>query len=209
MKKCKQCGILSADTASVCRNCNAKFTEDDKPIVASVPIKKKRTVLSIITVTVLVIAIALFALYQTGMLKTWLQTAEKNKISAIAEEFVKADFEKNTEKIKSYMFNQYITVNEKEGYFSLKNDEYVSFYFSLYNPNPNSSIKILSVNSELPPEDFEFYYNEITQKYSVEPSEIAYVTVEVQITHEEYTGSIIAPMTAVKLEKEWFILPIL
>lgn len=210
MKKCRQCGILSADTAVACRNCNAKFTEEDKPIVVVAPIKKKRTALSIITVAIVVIAIALFALYQTGMLRTWAQQADKNKINAIAEEFVKADFAKDTEKLKSYMFDQYIEVNEKQGAFSLEKDEYVSFKFFLYNPNPASTIEIVNITTDIYSNDeFDIYYSEINRKYSVEPTEIASVTVEVRINHDGSTAAITAPMLAAKIDKEWYILPIL
>ena len=209
MKKCKQCGILSADTAIVCRNCNSKFTEDDKPIEVVAPVKKKRTVLSIITVIIAVVGIALFALYQTGMLKTWSQQADKNKINVMAEEFVKADFEKNPQKLKEYMLDQYITKNENEGIFSLESDKFTSFYFSMYNPSPNSSIEVLTVTTDFLKDDFDLYYQEINHKYSVEPSQIASVVVEVQISDQQSTGTLIAPMTAIKLEKEWFILPVL
>ena len=206
MKKCRQCGMLSADTAVVCRHCNVKFTEDDKPIVAK-QAKKNKGILTVLTVVVAVFAIATFVLHQTGMLKTWSQSAEKSEIKIIAEEFVKADFAKDTQKIKSYMFDQYISLHESQGTFSLENNRYISFYFSLY--NPNSSIEILSVTSEFLEDDFELYSREIVNKYSVTPSKIVSVKVEVQITDEEFARTVIAPMTFIEFDKNWFILPVL
>lgn len=208
MKKCRQCGILSADTAVVCRNCNAKFTEEDKPIVAVAKTKKKHTALSIISVTVAVIAIVLFALYQTGLLKEWSQQAEINKINPMAEDFIKADFAKDTEKIKSFMFDEYIKVNEKQGVFSLNKDKYISFKFFLYNPDPSSTIEIVNTTTDMyKGDEFDFYYNEINRKYSVEPTDIASIEVEVRINHDGSTGTVTAPMFAAKIDKEWYILP--
>lgn len=206
MKKCRQCGLLSADTATVCRHCNFKFSEDDKPIIAT-PKKKKSIIFTIIFVVIAVAALTLFALYQTGMLKTWSQAAEKEKIISLAEEFVKADFERDEQKIRGYMFDSYIEYHEKLGTFSLQKDKYISFYFSLY--SPDISINILSVNTDFLKDDFQLYSSEISRKYSVSPTEIVCAEVEVQITDSELNRSVIAPMTFVKVDKNWFIIPVI
>ncbi len=206
MKKCRQCGMLSADTATVCRSCNAKFTEEDKPIEIA-PVKKKGHFLSVITIAVAFVVIAIFALYQSGMLKTWAEASKKEEIQVITEDFVNADFEKDIDTLKSYMFSQYIDHHQKHKTILFNKDEYTSFYFFLY--NSHISIDVLSVNTEFLTTDFDFYYDEINHKYNVNPTEIASVTVEIQITEGEFTSVTTAPMTVIKLDKQWYILPVL
>ena len=206
MKKCRQCGMLSADTATVCRHCNVKFTEEDKPIVVQKS-KKNKSILTALTVIVAVLGIAAFILHQTGMFKTWSQSSEKAIIKTMTEEFVKADFEKDTQKVGSYMFDKYISYHKKQGTFFLDNSQYISFYFSMY--APNSSIEVLSVNSEFLENDFQLYLSEITKKYSVTPTKIVSVTAEVKITDREFSSITTAPMTFIELNDKWFILPVI
>ena len=206
MKKCRQCGILSADTAMVCRSCNAKFTEEDKPIEIT-PIKKKKRFLSVLTIAIIFIAIATFALYQSGMLKTWAEASKKEEIKIITEDFVKADFEKDIDTLKSYMFSQYVEYHKKHNTISFTQEEYTSPYFFLY--SQNVSIQVLSVDTEFLTADFDIYYNEINHKYNVNPTEIARVDVYVQITDGEITSTTTAPMTIIRLDKQWYILPMI
>ena len=138
-------------------------------------------------------------------IRTWLQTADRNKITAITEEFVKADFEKNVEKVKSYMFDQYIEVQEQQGTFPLQNGEYVSRYFAAY--SPNVSIKVSSVDIKFLEDEYQIYHSEISKKYSVDPSKIVSVEAHVQITDNEFVTGTLVPLTFVKLDKEWYIIP--
>lgn len=208
MKKCRQCGILSADTATVCRHCNAKFTEEDKPIVAETA-KKNKSIFAVLTITVIILAIIVFILFRTGMFKTWSQASEKAEIKAIAEEFINADFEKDAQKVSGYMFDGYINYHEQEGTFLLDSNKYTSFYFSMY--NPNSSIEVLGVNPKfLEGEEFQYFSDEITKKYSVTPQKIVYIEeTEVKITDNELSSTVSTPMTFIELDGKWFILPIL
>lgn len=198
--------MLSADTATVCRHCNVKFTEEDKPIVVK-KAKNNKSIFTALTVIVAVFAIAGFILYQTGMFKTWSQSSEKAEIKSIATEFINADFEKDAKKVGSYMFDKYISYHKQQGTFVLDNSQYVSFYFSMY--NPNVSIEVLSVNSEFLEDDFQLYLDEIIKKYSVTPKKIVSVTAEVKITDNEFANTMSAPMTFIELDGEWFILPVL
>ena len=205
MKKCRQCGMLSADTAVVCRHCNMKFSEDDKPIVVKAK-KKKSIIFTIISVGIAIIALAVFVLYQTGVLDTWIQAKEKEEVSLIAEEFVKADYARDVQKIKSYMFDEYIAFHEENGTFSLKEGEYNSTLFLLAPYSQSSSIKIVSVNAEFLRDEFEIYSEEMSRKYSVSPAKVVSVTVVTQITDGEFTQNVTAPLTLVKINREWFVM---
>lgn len=205
MKKCRQCGMLSADTAVVCRHCNMKFSEDDKPIVVKAK-KKKSIIFTIISVGIAVIALAVFVLYQTGIVDTWVQAKDKEELTVIAEEFVKADYARDVEKIKSYMFDEYIAFHEGNQTFSLKEGEYTSTLFLLAPYSQTSTIKIVSVNTEFLKDEFEIYSEEIKRKYSVTPTEIVSVTVVAQITDNEFTQNVTAPLTLVKVNREWFVM---
>lgn len=208
MKKCKQCGMLSADTANVCRHCNSKFTEDDKPIVITESNKKsKKGTITAIIVIIAIIGIAVFSLYKSGMFETWFQSSVKSDLNVIATEFIEADFKEDAQAVKIYMFDEYISYHSHHGTFSLQQDQYKSIYFSSY--DADCSIEVLSVTIELLDETFEIYYNDISGKYNVQPTEIASVLVEVKITDGELSLTTIAPLTTIKLNNEWFVLPIL
>ncbi|MBR5774436.1 MAG: hypothetical protein IKY44_06255 [Clostridia bacterium] len=204
MKKCRQCGLLSADSAVMCRHCKAKFTADDKPIVVKEK-KKKSVIFTIIPVAIATIVIAVFALYQTGLIKTWTQSSEIKDLQTIAQEFVQADYEKDVETVGSYMFEEYIRYHARQGTFSLNEGEYTTFYFSAY--NPEASMEILSVSSEILDENFDIYASEIAAKYAVIADEIASVYVEVQITDGDFVQSTVAPLTIIRLDNMWYVLP--
>ena len=206
MKKCRQCGLLSADTATVCRHCNFRFTEEDKPIVAEKR-KNNKNIFATLAVIVTVFAIAALVLHQTGMFKTWSQSSEKAEIKIIATEFVNADFEKDTNKVRSFMFDSYIDYHKQNGTFVLNDNQYVSFYFSIY--NPDSTIEVLSVNADFLEDNFQLYSDEITKKYSVNAKKIVSVTAEVKITDNEFSSTVSTPMTFIELDDRWYVLPVL
>lgn len=207
MKKCKQCGMLSADTANACRHCHCKFTEDDKPIVVTENNKKKKSTLTVIIVIIAIISIAVLALYKSGMFETWFQSSAKSDLNLIATEFIEADLEKDVETVQGYMFDEYISYHTYNGTFSLQEDQYTSLCFKAY--DPGCSIEILSTNIEILDETFEIYHNIIKSKYNVDPTEISRVEVMIKITNEELSLETTAPLTAIKLNNEWFILPII
>ncbi len=206
MKKCRQCGMLSADTATVCRSCRAKFTEEDTPIVVPTPKKKKNT-LSIIVCVVLFILIAGVILLQSGILTTWIESSKKEEIKIISEEFINADFENDTQKVTKYMFESYITIQKKDGVLFLPDGKYNSVFFAQY--SQDVSIKVINTNIEFMKEEFDFYNNEIQNKYNVAPDEIVSLTVEVQITDGDMVSVTTVPLTVISLDKNWFVMPVI
>ncbi|MBR5273413.1 MAG: hypothetical protein IKU25_08520 [Clostridia bacterium] len=207
MKKCRQCGMLSADTATVCRSCHAKFTEDDKSIVA--PSKKnKKSVISIVMCAILFLLILGVILYQSGIVTSWMESSKKEEISIIAEEFVNADFEGNAQKASEYMFDSYIKYQKKEGVIFLPDGKYHSAFFSAY--ASDVSIEVSSINFDFIKDEFDYYNGEIQNKYGVSATEIVALTVEVQITDKDIVSMTTVPLTAIKLDgnESWFIMPL-
>ena len=114
MKKCRQCGMLSADTAVVCRSCHAKFSEDDKPIVAPTS-KKKKGVISTIIVAVLFLGILALVLQKSGIITNMIEKSKSEEIEAIATEFIYADFECDGQKASEHMHDSYIKYQKENG----------------------------------------------------------------------------------------------
>ena len=203
MKKCRQCGMLSADTATVCRSCHAKFSAEDKPIDAPTN-KKKKGIVSTIIVAVLFLGILALVIQKTGIITNMIEKSKKEEIEAIAAEFIYADFECDGQKASEHMFESYIKYQKENG--TLNIDSYSSIYFSAF--SNEISIEISSIETSFIKDEFKYYQAEIKSKYGVEAKEIAILTINIQTTDGDITAQTTAIPTVIKIDKDWYIMPL-